>query len=157
MKIRSQNHLLETISLSATLMIGLLAPTQGQPSDSTTGKKSKEATAMTDEALAVRCEEMRENMRKMMADTKAQDGNLAEQVAKMNAATGAIKVELMAALITQMVERQTAMHERKAVMEKSMAKHMMEHMQMRKGQMMNCPMMGEPKKGSSDPDEAKPR
>ena len=48
---------------------------------------------------------------------------------------------LMAAVITHMVEQRIAMDARKAKMEEEMMKHMMEHMQMGKESMSQCPMM----------------
>ena len=47
----------------------------------------------------------------MMAKMKAGDQQLAELVAKMNAATGAEKVDAMAALLTALVESHRTMHE----------------------------------------------
>ncbi len=92
-----------------------------------------------------RCQKMKEQKQKMIADMKAQDAELTEAVAKMNRAPEDKKMSLMAAVITRMVEQQTAMHPRMAKMQEEMMKHMMQHMQMGKESMAQCPMMKEMK------------
>jgi hypothetical protein len=47
----------------------------------------------------------------------------------------------MAAVFTKMVEQRITMDARKAKMEEEMMKHMMQHMQMGKESMSQCPMM----------------
>jgi len=96
---------------------------------------------MTETNMMQRCQEMKEQKEKMMADMKAQDAELAVQVAKMNSAPENKKLDLMAAVVTQMVEQRTAMNVRKAKMDEEMMKHMMQHMQMGKESMSQCPMM----------------
>ena len=88
-----------------------------------------------------RCQEMKEQKQKMMADMKAQDAELTEQLAKMNRAPEDKKMGLMAAVLTHMVEQRIAMDARKAKMEEEMMQHMMQHMQMGKESMSQCPMM----------------
>jgi hypothetical protein len=77
----------------------------------------------------------------MMADMKAQDAELTEQLTKMNSAPEDKKMGLMAAVVTHMVEQRIAMDARKAKMEEAMMQHMMQHMQMGKESMAQCPMM----------------
>jgi hypothetical protein len=60
----------------------------------------------------------------MMAEMKAQDAQLALQVARMNSATKEAKLDLMAEIITQMSEQRTAMNARMADMHMEMMKHM---------------------------------
>jgi phosphoketolase len=74
---------------------------------------------------------------------------LTEHVAKMSSAPEGKKMSLMAALITHMVEQRIAMDARKAKMEEGMMKHMMQHMQMGKDSISQCPMM----KGMKDMDD----
>jgi hypothetical protein len=88
-----------------------------------------------------RCQSMKEQKEKMMADMKAQDADLTEQVAKMNSAPKDKKIDLMAAVVTRMVEQRTAMNVRKEKMQGEMMKHMMQQMQMGKESMEQCPMM----------------
>jgi predicted transcriptional regulator len=92
---------------------------------------------MTEATLMERCQEMKEQKQKMKEDTTAQDAELTELVAKMNRASEDKKMSLMAAVITQMVEQRIAMDARKAQMEEAM----MQHMQIGKDSMSQCPMM----------------
>jgi hypothetical protein len=72
---------------------------------------------------------------------KAQDAQLTEQLANMNRAPEDKQTGLMAGVLTNMVEQRIAMDARKAQMEEAMMKHMMQHMQMGKKSMSQCPMM----------------
>jgi hypothetical protein len=77
----------------------------------------------------------------MMAEMKAQDAELTAQVAEMNSASADKKVDLIAAILTDLVEGRTAMHARMVNMQEEMMPHMMQHMQMGQESMANCPMM----------------
>ena len=88
-----------------------------------------------------RCQAMKEQKQKMMADMKAQDAQLTEQLTEMNRAPEDKKMGLMAAVVTHMVEQRITMDARKAKMEEEMMQHMMQHMQMGKESMSQCPMM----------------
>ena len=68
-------------------------------------------------AMMERCQEMKEKKQKMNADMTAQDARLTEQVAAMNRAPKNRKTDLMAAVLTQMVEQKINMDARKAKME----------------------------------------
>jgi hypothetical protein len=59
----------------------------------------------------------------------------------MNSAPMDKKMNLMAAVITRMVDQRITMDARKAKMEEEMMQHMMQHMQMGKESMSQCPMM----------------
>ena len=96
---------------------------------------------MTGTNMMQRCQAMKEQKQKMMADIKAQDAELTAQVAKMNSAPENEKLDLMAAVVTHMQEQQRAMNVRKAKMDEAMMQHMMQHMQMGKESMSQCPMM----------------
>ncbi len=87
------------------------------------------------------CHEMMAQKRKMTEDMKAQDAKLSEQLTEMNGAPDDRKMGLMAAVLTTMVDQRTAMHARMAEMDEAMMKHMMQHMQMGKESMSQCPMM----------------
>ena len=95
-----------------------------------------------------RCEDMMEQKKKMAADMKTQDAALTELVAKMNRAPEDKKMGLMAAVLNHSVEQRITMDARKAKMEEAMMQHMMQHMQMGKDSMAQCPMM----KGMKDMD-----
>ena len=83
------------------------------------------------------CQGMKEQKQAMMAEIKAQDADLAAQVAQMNSAPEDKKLALLAAIVTRIVEQRTAMNAR---MEK-MHGEMMQNMQMGKDSMSKCPMM----------------
>jgi hypothetical protein len=117
-------------SLVLALALVIWSPAQAQTTELVTGKMMME-----------RCQEMQAQKQKMMAEMKAQDAALTEQVAKMNSAPADKKTDLMAAVLTQMVEQQTAMHARMEKMQTKMMQHMTEHMQMGKDSMAQCPMM----------------
>lgn len=101
---------------------------------------AKEANTMQAAGME-NCKAMMEKKREMMTDMKAQDAEFTEQVAQMNSAPEEKKLELIAALITKMVEQQAKMNARRAQMQDEMMQHMTEHMQMGKGPMAQCPMM----------------
>ena len=96
---------------------------------------------MTAATMMERCQEMKQQKQNMKDDIKAQDAQLTEQLADMNRAPEDQKTGLMAAAFTHMVEQRIAMDARKAQMEEAMKKHMMQHMQMGKESMSQCPMM----------------
>jgi hypothetical protein len=89
------------------------------------------------------CQDMMQQKQKMKEDMKAQDAQLTEHLARMNRAPASQKVDLMAAVLTHVVEQRIAMDARKEKMDEAMMKHMMEHMQMGKESMSECPMMKE--------------
>ena len=96
---------------------------------------------MTMAKMMESCQDMKQQKQSMQADMKAQDAQLTEQLSKMNAAPDDQKMSLMAAVVTHMAEQRIAMDARKAKMDEEMMKHMMQHMQMGKESMSQCPMM----------------
>ena len=129
-------------SIIIALALTIWSPVKAQPAQPIDGKM------MTEGKMMERCQEMKEKKEKMMADTKAQDAELAAQVAKMNSAPDNLKLDLMAALVTHMAEQRTTRDERKAKMDGEMMQHMMQHMQMGADSVSQCPMM----KGMADKD-----
>jgi len=124
-----------SFALALALTMAIWSPVQSQSAEPAEGKNMTEAKMME------RCQEMKEQKQKMMVEMKAQDAELTAQVAKMNSAPEDKKLDLIAAVITRMVEQRTVMHARKAEMQEEMMQHMMQHMQMGKESMMKCPMM----------------
>ncbi len=96
---------------------------------------------MTEAKMMEQCQEMKEQKAKMKADMKVHDAQLTERLTAMNRAPQDKKTDLMAAVVTHIVEQRIAMDARKAKMEEEMMKHMMQHMQMGKESMAKCPMM----------------
>jgi len=132
---QTNTNLVIRSSLALALALAIWSPVQARSAAPAEGKNMTEAKMME------RCQEMKEQKRKMMEDMKAQDAELTEHVAKMNSAPEDKKMSLMAAVITHMVEQRITMDAREAKMEEEMMKHMKQHMQMGKDSMSQCPMM----------------
>ena len=92
---------------------------------------------MMESKMMESCQAIMEQKQKIMAEMKAQDAELVAQVSKMNGAVEGKKLDLLAAVVTNMVEQRTAMNMRMGKMENEM----MQHMQMGKEFMSQCPMM----------------
>ena len=125
--------------LALALALAIWSPVRAQTPEPAEGKTMTAATMME------RCQKMKQQKQDMKDDIKAQDAQLTEQLANMNRAPEAQKTGLMAAALTHMVEQRIAMDARKAQMEEAM----MQHMQMGKESMSQCPMM----KGMKDMDD----
>jgi hypothetical protein len=82
----------------------------------------------------------------MMADLKAEDAELAAQVAKMNSAPTDKKLDLLAAIVTRLVEQRTAMTARMGMMRGEM----MQHGEMGKGCVPEHSMMKDMDEKSGD-------
>lgn len=135
MKKQTHTNILIRSSLALALALVIWSPVQSQSAEPAEGKMMTEAKMME------QCQEMKEHKQKMKEEMKAQDAELTNQISKMNLSPKDKKMDLMAAVLTQMVEQRIAMDARKAKMEEKMMKHMMQHMQMGKESMAQCPMM----------------
>jgi len=142
MKHQTNTHLVIGSSLTLALALAIWFPVPSQSAEPAKGKM------MMGGKMMERCQAMKEQKEKMMADMKAQDAELTAQVAKMNSAPEAKKLDLIAAVVTRMVEQRIAVDARMAKMQDEMMQHMMQHMQMGKESMSQCPMM----KGMTDMD-----
>jgi len=94
-----------------------------------------------DGKMMEQCRVMKEQKQKLQSDIDSQSIQLADRIERMNRAPREEKVELLAAVVTDMAEQQTSMNARKAKMGEDMMSHMMQHMQMGKDSMAQCPMM----------------
>ncbi len=99
------------------------------------------------------CRETMEQKHQMMAELKAQDAALSEQVAEMNSAPERKKTGLMAAILTRLVEQRATLHAKETALHEKMMGHMMAHMDMGKESMAECPMMN----GMSDMNDDAPQ
>jgi hypothetical protein len=90
-----------------------------------------------------------DHMKEMMAEMKAQDAELTAQIARMNSATREAKLDLMAEILTKMVDQRTSMNARM----EQMHGEMMKHMQMGMGSKPHHPKM----KGMDTKSEEKPK
>ena len=141
MKKHTHTNLVIRSGLALALALAIWSPVQARSAEPADGKMIMDGKMMTETNMMQCCQTMKEQKKKMMADMKAQDAEVAAQVAKMNSAPENKKLDMMAAVVTQMVEQRTAMNARKAKMDEEMMKHMMQHMQMGKESMSQCPMM----------------
>lgn len=121
--------------LTLALAVAIWTPLQSQSAKPADGKM------MMDGKMTEQCQKMMEQKQKMAAEVKAADAQLTEQVAKMNSAPANKKMDLMAAVVTHMLEHQVSMNEQRATMDEEMMGHMMQHMQMGSESMSQCPMM----------------
>src|ERR1017187_9505862 len=139
MKNQTNTNLAIRSSFALGLALAVWSPLHAQVTQPTEGRAMTEATMME------RCQEMKDQKQKLKEDMKAQDAQLTEQLAEMNLSPKDKKVGLMATALTGMVQQRITMDARKAKME-----DMMQHMQMGKESMSQCPMM----KGMKDMDES---
>ena len=122
-------------SLALALALAIWIPAHAQ------SPKPAEGKAMTEATMMAHCQEMKEQKQKLKDDGDAQNAQITAQLSEMNSAPKDKKMNLMAAVVTHAVEQRIAMDARKAKMEEEMMMHMMEHMQMGKDSMAQCPMM----------------
>jgi hypothetical protein len=133
--------------LTLAFSLAVCAPMHSQPSEPVEAKQ-------TESNMMEGCEKMKQQREKMLAEMKALDAELTEQVAVMNSAPADKKVDLMAALITKMLEQRIDLVARKTKMEEHMMEHMMKHMEMGKESIAQCPMMKAMKGMNGKPDDA---
>lgn len=135
MKKQTQMNLPISFGFALALALALSPVVQAQSPKPAERKMKMEGTMMES------CGEIMKQKQTMKEDMKAQDANLTELLARMNRAPEGKKMNLMAAVITHMVEQRISMDARHAMMEEVKMKHMMGHMQMGGESMSKCPMM----------------
>jgi uncharacterized protein HemX len=123
------------LAVAVAFAVAIWSPVQAQKAEPAEGKMKMDGKMMEG------CEAMQAQKKAMMEDMKAQDVELTEHVAQMNSAPADKKVDQIAAVVTHMVEQRIAMDARMAKMHEEKMEHMMEHMQMDKESMAQCPMM----------------
>jgi hypothetical protein len=131
---KTNTNILRSI-LALTLALAIWSPVQALAADPAEGKM------MTEGKMKDCCQAMKEQKDKLMAEMKAQDADLAAQVAAMNSAPEDKKLGLIAAIVTHMIEQRTVMNVRMEKMHEQMMEHMMKHMQMGKESMSKCSTM----------------
>jgi hypothetical protein len=137
----SKNFAVRT-GLALAMALAVWSPASSQSPEPAKAKKMPmEDKAMKGKAMEGKPMEhskmMMDRCQAMMTEMKAQDAELATQIAAMNSATPEAKVELMAAILTKMAQQRTAMNTQMADMHMGM----MQHMQMGKGSMSQPSMM----------------
>lgn len=122
-------------ALALALVVGAWASSQ------TPSTRPADTKPAADGQMAEQCQALKEQKAKMIASMKADDVELTAQVAKMNSAPADKKLDLVASVVARMVEQRAAMTPRMEKLDADMMKHMMQHMQMGKESMSQCPMM----------------
>ncbi len=110
--------------LAGIMALGLWASVSAQAADPNEemyrSEEAKEEGQMMEPGAAEMPAEMGQQKQGMRAKLRAQDAELAEHVAQMNAAPDVEKVGMMAALLTKMVEQRAEMHAHMEVMQENM-------------------------------------
>jgi hypothetical protein len=140
---RSSIRLVVRSSLLLALVLALWSPVQARSAEPAPGQN------MTKGKMPEHCQQMVEERQKMRDARRAEDAKLREQLVKMNKASDGEKVDLMAAVVTQMVEHRISRNEHREEMHKGR----MHRMHMGKAGMSKCPMMD----GMQDDDAADAR
>jgi hypothetical protein len=131
MKIELNKNLAVRSGLALAMALALGAPGMAQSTDHSKMDHSKMKSG---------------HMKEMMAEMKAQDAELTLLVARMNTAEREAKIELMAEILTKMVDQRTAMNARM----EQMHGEMMKHMQMGMGSKPHHPKMKDMDKKSEE-------
>lgn len=118
-----------SFTLALALTLAFWSPVRAQSTATADGGM------MTAGAQAERHQTMQEQREKILVDMKAQDAELAAQLARINSAPEKQKLELLVAVVTRMVEQRTAMHARMG----EMMNQMMDDMPMEHGAMTSHP------------------
>ncbi len=126
MKNQSHSNLIVRPILALTLALFIWAPVQAQSTAPAEGKMMMDGKMKEPHQPMTKPQQaMMQHHHAMMADMKKQDAQLSAQLAEMNSAPQDKKLDLMAAIVTRMVEQRTAMNARMGMMQ---------------GEMMQCPM-----------------
>jgi hypothetical protein len=124
-------------SLALALAVVIWSPVQVRSAEPADGKMMMGGKMMSETNMMQRSEAMQEQRGKMAADLKAQDAQLAGQIYEMNHAAADKKLDLMAAIVTQMAAQRTAMNARMETMHEAMVKNT----QLEQGKMSSTPIM----------------
>lgn len=100
---KKHTHIIIRSSLALALALVIWAPMQTQSAEPMDGMHKM------DGKMSEQHKGMMEQKSIMMEDLKAQDTQLSEMIAQMNSASAEKKVDLLAAIVTKMVEQKAAM------------------------------------------------
>ena len=114
---RSSIRLVVRSSLLLALALALWSPVQAHSAEPAPGQK------MMKGKMPEHCQQMVEERRKMRDERRAEDAKLREQLVKMNEASDGEKVDLMAAIVTQLVEQRISRNEHREEMQGQDASH----------------------------------
>jgi hypothetical protein len=146
MTIQPNKNLAIRTGLALAMGLATWSPALAQSPEPAKAKKMTMEGKTMEHSKMEHSKKMMAHCQEMMADMKAQDAELAGQVASMNSAPAESRMEMMAGIITKMAEHQAAMHARMA----EMHMEMMKHMQMGEGSMTHHSMMKDTDKKSGE-------
>jgi TolA-binding protein len=135
MKITKSIKRIPAVARTVLLAAGLCSLGQAFAADLADEKSAEEAT------MDQHCLEMMQQKKTLYEDIKVQNDKLIEQLTAMNLAPKEQKVELMAGVITNLVQQQITMDERKQQMEVKMMNHLMTHMSCNNKVKVHCSMV----------------
>lgn len=127
-------HLITRTGALFAMVLVLWSPIISQSTSPSGGK-------VVDSEMMKHCQAMMDQKQKMMSEMKAQDADLMAEIGKMNQASDKKKLDMLAAVVTHMMEHRLSMSEKMEQMQEGTMKHMMQHMQMGHESMGMCPMM----------------
>jgi hypothetical protein len=130
-------------ALALALVVGAWASSQtpSQNPSQTPSTRPADAKPAANGPMSEQCQALKDEKAKLLASMKADDTELSAQVAKMNSAPADRKLDLVATVVTRLVEQRAALTPRMEKLDAEMMKHMMQHMQAGKDSMSQCPMM----------------
>jgi hypothetical protein len=123
MKHQNNSSLVIRSNLVWALAVALWFPVQVRSAEPTDGNMMMGGKMMSKTNMMPGSEAMQKQRVKMMADMKEQDALLAGQICEMNHAAADKKLDLMAAIVTQMAAQRTDMNARMETMHEAMVKN----------------------------------
>jgi hypothetical protein len=139
MKTAMNTKLVIRSTLAMALAVATWCPLSARATEPT--KETAATEAKTD-----RAKELNEQKQKMAESFIAPDGQLAEAVARMNGAPEGKKLDLIAAVVTQMVARQTALNARMEKTQEAILAQMLPPAPAAKSSVAHAPIKGQDEK-----------
>ena len=127
-------HMPTLATSMAALLLALGASADVQ---SAKPKPGKGAISLT---MAERCQMMMSQEEKLVLEMKSQDSVMTLRVAAMNAAPDNRKLELIAGIVTTVVDQRSSRDAQRGKLNEDMVMHAMQHTQMGADSLLQCPM-----------------
>jgi hypothetical protein len=147
MKTPTKTSFLIASGIAFAIALAVWTPLRAQSADPV------DSVPMTSAQMVQHCKEMKAERQAFNDDVKAQDAQLTEQLSNLNSAPQDKKVDQMSVVLTLLVGQRVDMDVRRAKMQDDTMRHMMQHMEIGKGSLTQCPMC----KGSDDSPPVSPR
>lgn len=138
---RVNKILLAASAVCAAVLVSAVTEVRAQAPLPVKHETADKAKAKADADMTARCQAMRADREKKMAEMTASDARLDALVAAMNAAPAADKANATAAVVTEMVAQRRSMRTSLDRMQHGAIGHMMEHLHGDKARMEHCPLI----------------